>query len=140
MFQSLVKELWEMQVDRKKRELGLLYGLISKVRAMLLAKELLRAGWLKPERDLGRFKAQLARLADKPLPEDKKYNPRTMTPYVLFRAAQQSRHYTTEELVAAMERLLDCNRQLVGSNLDEAMVLQRALASIAMGNETGRTP
>jgi DNA polymerase III subunit delta len=138
LFKALGEELWEMQVDRKKSEIGLLYGLISKVRGMLLAKELIREGWLKPERDLGRFKAQLSRLADKPLPEDKKYNPRTMTPYVLFRAAQQSRHYTTDELVAAMERLLDCNRQLVGSNLDEAMVLQRALAGIAMGNETGR--
>jgi hypothetical protein len=58
---------------------------------------------------------------------------------VLFRAAQQSRHYSTDELVAAMDRLLDCNQQLVGSNLDESLVLQRALVGIATaGEEAGR--
>jgi DNA polymerase-3 subunit delta len=131
LLRALGEELWEARVDRKKSEVGILYGLISKVRGMLLAKELLREGWLKPERDFSRFKGQLARLADKPLPEDKKYNPRAMNAFVLFRAAQHARHYSTDELVAAMERLLECNQQLVGSNLDEATVLQRALVGIA---------
>jgi DNA polymerase-3 subunit delta len=131
LLKALGEELWEMQFDRKKSEIGVLYGLISKVRVMLLAKELMREGWLKQERDFNRFKAQLSRLADKPLPNDKKYNPRLINPFVLFRAAQQSRHYSTEELVAAMDRLLACNQQLVGSNLDESLVLQRAVVGIA---------
>ena len=120
-----------MRVDRKKTEIGILYGLISKVRGMLLAKELMREGWIKPERDFNRFKAQLSRLADKALPQDKRYNPRSINPFVLFRAAQQARHYSTGELVAAMDRLLECNQQLVGSNLEESLVLQRALVGIA---------
>jgi DNA polymerase III subunit delta len=131
LLKALGEELWEMQVDRKKSEIGVLYGLISKVRVMLLAKELMREGWIKPERDFSRFKAQLSRLADKPLPTDKKYNPRLINPFVLFRAAQQSRHYTIEELVAAMDRLLVSNQQLVGSSLDESLVLQRAVVGIA---------
>jgi DNA polymerase-3 subunit delta len=131
LLKALGEELWEVQIDRKKSEIGVLYGLISKIRGMLLAKELLREGWLKPERDFGRFKAQLARLSDKALPEDKKYNPRAMNAFVLFRAAQHARHYTTAELVAAMERLLECNQLLVSSNLEESTVLHRALVGIA---------
>jgi DNA polymerase III subunit delta len=131
LLKALGEELWEMRVDRKKTEIGILYGLISKVRGMLLAKELMREGWIKPERDFNRFKAQLSRLADKTLPQDKRYNPRSINPFVLFRAAQQARHYSTGELVAAMDRLLECNQQLVGSNLEESLVLQRALVGIA---------
>jgi len=135
LLKALGEELWEMQTDRKKSEIGVLYGLISKVRGMLLAKELVREGWLKPERDFARFKAQLARLADKPLPEDKKYNPRLINAFVLFRAAQHAGHYSTEELVCAMDQLLECNQQLVGSSLEEALVLQRALVGIARRGE-----
>jgi DNA polymerase III subunit delta len=135
LLKALGEELLEMRVDRKKTEIGLLYGLISKVRGMLLAKELMREGWLKPERDFNRFKAQLSRLADKPLPQDKKYNPRLINAFVLFRAAQQSAHYSSAELVAAMDRLLVCNQQLVGSNLEESLVLQRALVGIATAGE-----
>ena len=135
LLKALGEELWEMRVDRKKTEIGVLYGLISKVRGMLLAKELMREGWLKPERDFNRFKAQLSRLADKPLPQDKKYNPRLINAFVLFRAAQQSAHYSSAELVAAMDRLLVCNQQLVGSNLEESLVLQRALVGIATAGE-----
>jgi hypothetical protein len=46
----------------EKSEIGLLYGLIGKVRAMLLLKEMLREGWIKPEMDYNRFKAQLERV------------------------------------------------------------------------------
>jgi DNA polymerase III subunit delta len=138
LLKALGEELWEMQVDRKKSEIGVLYGLISKVRGMLLVKELFREGWLKPEGDYQRFKAQLARLADKPLPEDKKYNPRLMNAFVLFRAAQHARNYSTDELVAAMDRLLECNQRLVGSSLDDAVVLQRALVGIATPGAEGQ--
>jgi DNA polymerase-3 subunit delta len=131
LLKALGEELWDAQFDRRKSEIGVLYGLISKVRTMLLAKELMREGWLKPERDFARFKNQLAQLADKPLPQDKRFNPRLVNPYVLFRAAQQARNYSTDELVAAMDRLLVCNQQLVGSSLEESLVLQRALVGIA---------
>lgn len=132
LLKALGEELWEVRVDQKKKsEIGVLYGLISKVRAMLIAKELVREGWLKPERDFNRFKSQLVQLADKPLPQDKKYNPRAISPYVLFRAAQQAANYSSDELVAAMDRLLICNQQLVGSNLEDALIMQRALVGIA---------
>ncbi len=135
LLKALGEELWGLRTERKKNEIGLLYGLISKIRGMLLAKELIREGWLKSDLDYGRFKAQLGSLADKPLPEDRRFNPRVINSFVLFRAAQQARNYSTEELVAAMERLLECNQQLVGSSLPEALVLQRALVGIAAPHE-----
>jgi hypothetical protein len=126
----LDEELWEMKFDSQKSEIGLLYGLITKVRVMLFLKEMVREGWLKTEADYSRFKTQLERIPADRLPEDKRFNPLAMNPFILFKALPQSRRYQTEELVRAMDLLLACNQQLIFSSLDEAMVLQRTLVEI----------
>lgn len=130
LLQRLDEELWEVKLDPQKSEIGLLYGLIAKVRAMILLKELQREGWVKPEGDYHRFKAQLARVPADQLPEDRRFNPLALNAYVLFKALPQTRHYTPTELVGAMELLLECNQRLVSSRLDEALVLQQTLAQI----------
>jgi DNA polymerase-3 subunit delta len=130
LLRCLDEEHWEMQFDKEKSEFGLLYGLISKVRAMILLKEMLREGWLKPERDFARFKAQLEKVPVDRLPEDRKFNPLALNPYVLFKALPQVGKYTQEELVRAMDMLLQCNQRLIFSNLDEALVLQQTLVQI----------
>lgn len=135
----LDEEFWEMHFDREKSAIGFLYGLISKVRTLLLLKELFRVGLLKPESDYYRFKSQLERLPADALPADKRYNPAAMHPYVLFKAVPQAGHYTAEELVRAMELLLVSNRRLVSSGLDEALVLQQALVQI-VGPPAARRP
>jgi hypothetical protein len=56
-----------------------------------------------------------------------------MNPYALFKALPQTRRYSLTELIRAMDALLDCNQQLIFSNQDEAMVLQRALVEIVGG-------
>ena len=63
----LDEALWEVKLDPQKSEIGLLYGLIAKVRAMLLLKEMLREGWVKPDMDYNRFKAQLERVPAGPV-------------------------------------------------------------------------
>ena len=126
----LDEELWETKFDKDKSEIGLLYGLIGKVRAMLLLKEMLREGWVKPEMDYNRFKAQLERVPADKLPADKKFNPLALNPYVLYKALPQVKKYTASELVRAMDLLLRCNQRLVSSGLDEALVLQQALVQI----------
>jgi DNA polymerase-3 subunit delta len=130
----LDEELWEVKLDPRKSEIGLLYGLISKVRAMLLLKEMIREGWIKPEADYSRFKSQLERVPSEKLPQDRRFNPLALNPYILFKAFPQAKRYTEEELVRAMESLLECNRRLVSSNLDESLVLQQTLVQI-VGNE-----
>ncbi len=126
----LDEELWEMRVDKKKSEIGLLYGLISKVRGMLLLKELKHSGVLKSARDYNSFKTQMDRVPATALPADKRFNPLVGHPFVAFRASQQSDNYETPELVSAMESLLEANRKLVSSDADEALVLQKVLVDI----------
>jgi DNA polymerase-3 subunit delta len=131
LLRTLDEELWELKFDNQKSEIGLLYGLIGKVRAMILLKEMLREGWIKPEGDFSRFKAQLERVPAAQLPEDKRYNPLALNPYVLFKALPQARRYSLPELIHAMELLLKCNQWLVSSSLDEALILQQTLVQIA---------
>jgi len=130
LLRRLDEELWELKFDPRKSEIGLLYGLISKVRAMLLLKEMLREGWLKPEMDYHRFKAQLERVPADKLPADRRFNPLALNPYVLYKALPHAKKYSQDELVRAMDLLLRCNRRLVSSGLDEALVLQQALVQI----------
>jgi DNA polymerase III delta subunit len=73
------------------------------------------------------------------LPQDHRFNPLAVNTYVLFKAAQQARHFTRQELVSAMERLLDCNRRLISSSVDESLVLQQTLVAIVQRPEA-RSP
>jgi DNA polymerase-3 subunit delta len=136
LLRRLDEELWALQFDKDKSEIGLLYGLISKVRVMLLLKEMVREGWVKADADYSRFKAQLERVPAGHFPENKKFNPLAMHPWMLHHALQQSRHYTQAELIRAMDLLLQCNQRLVSSRLDEAMVLQQALVQIVGPDKT----
>lgn len=131
LLKRLDEELWETKHDKDKSEIGLLYGLIGKVRSLLFLKEMLREGWVKPEADYNRFKAQLADIPADKLPAEKKFNPLALNPYVLYKALPQVKKYTSPELVRAMDVLLRCNQRLVSSGLDETLVLQQALVQIA---------
>jgi DNA polymerase-3 subunit delta len=130
LLKRLDEELWETKFDKDKSEIGLLYGLIGKVRAMLLLKEMLREGWVRETRDYGQFKTQLERVPADKVPADRKFNPLALNPYVLYKALPQVKKYTSTELVRAMDALLRCNQRLVSSGLDEALVLQQTLVQI----------
>ena len=130
LLKRLDEELWEVKFDSQKSEIGLLYGLIAKVRAMLLLKEMLREGWIKPDGDYNRFKSQLERVPADKLPADRRFNPLALNPYVLYKALAQVKQYSHTELVRAMDLLLQCNQRLVTSGLDESLVLQQALVQI----------
>ena len=130
LLRRLDEELWEVKFDAQRSEIGLLYGLIAKVRALLMLKEMLREGWIQPEADYPRFKAQLERVPADRLPEDRRFNPLALNPYVLYKALPQVKQYRPDELVRAMDLLLECNQRLVSSGLDESLVLQQALVQI----------
>ena len=129
----LDESLWEVKLDPQKSEIGLLYSLISKVRAMLLLKEMLLEGWVKPEMDYDRFKAQLTRVPKDQLPEDRRFNPLALNPYVLFKALPQVKRYSEAELIRAMDLLFQCNLRLVSTSLDESLVVQQTLVQIVGG-------
>lgn len=138
LLRCLDEEMWEMQFDKKKSEIGMLYGLITKVRVLIFLKEMINAGWLKLGGDYSRFKAQLDKIPKDALPDDKKLNPLSMHPFVLFNASGQAKNYSSAELVRAMDLLLQCNRQLVSSSLDGSLVLQQTLVKIV--NRPGTAP
>lgn len=134
LLRTLDEALWEVKSDSQKSEIGLLYGFITKVRVMIFLKEMLREGWIKPEMDYNRFKAQLERVPPGQFPEDKRFNPLSMNAYVLYKALPQVRRYSIDELVRAMSLLLECNQRLIFSNLDESLVLQQTLVQIVRGD------
>ncbi|HAV65652.1 MAG TPA: DNA polymerase III subunit delta [Verrucomicrobiales bacterium] len=135
----LDEELWSMQFDRKKSEIGLLYGLITKVRMLLMAQELIRSGRLKVVHSYPSFKAQVERLNPEDFPRDRRFSPLGVNPFVLFKAMPQARNYGMGELVRAMELLLESNRRLVASGQEERMVLQQTLVEI-LSRPVGHTP
>lgn len=136
LLRRLDEELWEVKFDSQKSEIGLLYGMISKVRAMLFLKEMLREGWIKPDGDYSRFKVQLERVPAERLPADKRFNPLALNPYVLYKALPQARRYSQAELIRAMDSLLQCNRRLVSSGLNATLVLQQTLVQIVSKSDT----
>ncbi|MCX8155728.1 MAG: DNA polymerase III subunit delta [Verrucomicrobiae bacterium] len=127
LMRRLDEELWAMQTDRKRSEIGLIYGLIAKWRAMLMAKMLVEEGWLRPRMNFAEVKAQMAKWPEERLARDKKYSPLGLNAYVLFRALEHSSRYTMAELVRGMEILLEANVKMVSSGQEEALILQQAL-------------
>jgi DNA polymerase III subunit delta len=140
LLRTLDEEMWEMKFDSQKSEIGILYGLISKVRAMIFVKEMMREGWIKGEMDYSRFKSQLERVPADKLPQEKRFNPMAINPYILFKAVPQARKYTIEELVRAMDLLLKCNQRLIFSSLDGQLVLQQTLVQIVRGEGAQQPP
>lgn len=138
LLRCLDQELWELKSDSKGSEIRLLYGLISKVRVMLFLKEMLREKWVSASADFGQFKNQLQSVPPEALPEDKRFNPLAMNPYLLYKAWPHARRYSMTELVRAMAVLLECNQRLVTSQTDETLVLQQALIRIVRGETEGR--
>ena len=100
---------------------------------MILLKEMLREGWIKPGVDFGRFKGQLERVPADQLPQDRRVNPLALNPYVLYKALPQADRYRQDELIRAMDLLFQCNHRLVSSSLDGSLVLQQTLVQI-VGN------
>src|SRR5581483_475003 len=80
LLKRLDEDLWEAKFDKDKSEIGLLYGLISKIRAMLLLKEMMRECWVKQTMDYNSFKSQLSRVPQDKLPSDRRFNPLALNP------------------------------------------------------------
>ena len=103
------------------------------VRAAVAGIDLRFDGFLTRQislRDAPQFKAQLERVPADQFPEDRRYNPRSINPYVLFKALPQVRRYTEDELVRAMDLLFQCNLRLVSSGTDASLLLQQTLVQI----------
>ena len=131
----LDEELWAMRTDRQKSEMGLLYGLISKFRTMLMVKDLVLQGRLRVERNFAAFRAQLSSVDAGDFPDDRRFNPLSQNPYVVFRTASQVGHYSQSELVRALTALMDCNTRLVSVGDEASALLRQCVIDIVLSTK-----
>lgn len=115
-----------------EQPIGLLFALASRIRQLLILRELIDRKALQPA-NYGGVQAQLNRIPASvagQLPADKKLNPLLAHPYVVFKALSQANRYTRPQLVRAMEWLLDTNLQLISSALPRQLALEELVARI----------
>ncbi len=113
--------------------MGLLFAITSRVRQLLILRELVDRKLLRPGGDYMQIKGQLDRLPANvrdELPADRKLNPLLQHPFPVFKSLQQAVNYTRPQLIRAMEGLLDANQQLVTSSLPDRLAIEELLARV----------
>lgn len=133
---ALEDEWWAMQQDSKRSAIGLVIGLVSKIRLMLMAKEGVRLGWFQPGMSYSSFQTSFKKMPVGFFPEERKFNLASNNAYVVYRAMQQAEAYKMRELIDALNLLLECNQALVSTAVDAKRLLRETLCRIA-GIQTG---
>jgi DNA polymerase-3 subunit delta len=116
-----------------ENEIGLLFALITKMRTLLLVRELIDRKLLPMSNNFGSFKISLQRAADQAkdsLPADRRFNPLMQHPFAVFKSAQQAQRFSLDELRRAMELLLEANKRLISSSIDGKIVLEQTLITM----------
>lgn len=126
-----VLHLIDFQLGRGENAIGLLLAaIVSKVRVLLHARELLETHGLGAGRSYPDYQAKLARLPSSATA----FIPRTkegkINAYGIFCAAQASRQFRLEELRDALSACLEANLRLVTSPLDPRLVLHQLAGRI----------
>jgi DNA polymerase-3 subunit delta len=115
--------------------IGLLFAIASRVRQLLVMRELVDRKLLRPggSYNFHHMKGDLDRLAASlrdELPADRKLNPLLLSPYPAHKALQQAARFTRPQLIRAMEWLLETNHQLVTGGLPPRLALEEFLARV----------
>ena len=125
----------ENLLDSGEQPIGVLMMLVAQFRLMLLASDLMQRK-LITVRDGQGGNFEFVKAFER-LPEDATAHfPRTKegalpNAWRLYRCALAAKNFSTTELIRAMELLLEANRQLVSTQLDDRLVLEEAIAKIA---------
>jgi len=125
----------ELMFDRGEPGLRIVLQLVGQFRLMLLTKDLAQRKQLDAVDGYGggeKYFAGWGRLPD----EAKAHFPCTKegggpNPWRLYRCALAARHFSSTELVRALELLLEANRQLVTTQLDDRLIIEEVVAKIA---------
>jgi len=121
--------------DAGESPIGVLMMLAAQFRLMLLAKDLMQRKLITAGEGPG-TNFQFVKAFER-LPEDATAHvPRTRegnlpNAWRVYRCALAARNFSTDELIRAMDLLLEANRQLVSTQLDERLVLEETIAKIA---------
>ncbi|HVM60747.1 MAG TPA: DNA polymerase III subunit delta [Verrucomicrobiae bacterium] len=125
----------ESLLDAGDQPIGILMMLVAQFRLMLLARDLM-VRKLISARDGPGGNIEFVKAFER-LPESATAHfPRTKdgalpNAWRLYRCALAAKNFSTRELIRAMDLLLDANRQLVSTQLDDRLVLEETIAKIA---------
>lgn len=123
-------QLLDQLLFQGESAVGMLFALIGGVRNLLLVRELIDRKVLQSYPDYGRFKASLDRLPPgigDEYSSDRRFNPLLVHPFRLHKLVLQASRFTLGELRRAMESMLEANKQLVSSSLDDKIVMEQLL-------------
>jgi DNA polymerase-3 subunit delta len=113
--------------------IGLLFGLASHLRQLLILRELVDRKVLRPEREFPRVKSQLENIpanVRQEMPADKKLNPLLWNPYRTFKLLPQVALHSRAQLIRAIESLLETNQQMVTGAVPDRLALEELLARV----------
>jgi DNA polymerase-3 subunit delta len=102
---------------------------------MLLAKDLMQRRLIAPGDDPD-AKFRFVKAFERLPPEATAHFPRTKegnlpNAWRLYRCAVAARNFSTDELIRAMDLLLEAHRQLVTTQLDDRLVIEETIVKIA---------
>ena len=125
----------ENLLDAGDQPIGILMMLVAQFRLMLLARDLMQRKLISVRDGQGgnfEFVKAFERLPE----EATAHFPRTKegalpNAWRLYRCALAAKNFSTTELIRAMDLLLEANRQLVSTQLDDRLVIEQAIAKIA---------
>jgi DNA polymerase-3 subunit delta len=107
------------------------FMLARQIRLLLQAKLLIEKGYLKPESSLSNYDSFQQQVLKKlspqlidMLPESKQSNLLKQSPYPMYITIQQAKNFTVNELIRAMERLLEADIQLKSGSLTPELVVE----------------
>jgi DNA polymerase-3 subunit delta len=125
----------ENLLDVGDQPIGIVMMLVAQFRLMLLAKDLMQRK-LITARDGQGGNFEFVKAFER-LPEDATAHfPKTKegklpNAWRLYRCALGAKNFSVAELIRAMDLLLEANRQLVTTQLDDRLILEQAIAKIA---------
>lgn len=131
----LEDEIWSMKTDSRKSELGFLYGLVSKFRTLLLVKDAMENGLLRPA-SYKQLQSQMSSLNESMFPKDRRFNLLVQHPFVISKAMSLVGRYRESELVRILEVLLEANQQMVFASADPVSVLCECVIKIVLREGT----
>ena len=125
----------ENLLDSGEQPIGILMMLVAQFRLMLLARDLMQRK-LITVRDGQGGNFEFVKAFEQLTEEATAHFPRTKegalpNAWRLYRCALAAKNFSAAELIRAMDLLLEANRQLVSTQLDDRLVLEEAIAKIA---------
>jgi DNA polymerase-3 subunit delta len=125
----------EKMFDEGEKGIGIVMKLVGQFRLMLLVKDLMQRKLISVRDGQGgnfEFVKAFERLPE----QVTAHFPRTKegalpNAWRLYRCALGAKNFSTAELIRAMDLLLEANRQLVTTQLDDRLVIEEAIVKIA---------